>query len=151
MIREPVVAGRFYPKEKNRLLDSLNNYCKANRAKKKVKGCILPHAGYIFSGKTACRTLSSIHIAEHIIIMGPNHTGEGSGFSVFPKGSWKTPLGEVEVDKELAQKLIKIIEISDEERMAMGRRGQQKVMRKFTIKRMVEETEKIYERLISRY
>jgi len=106
MIREPVVAGRFYPKEKNRLLDSLNNYCKANRIKKKVKGCILPHAGYVFSGKTACRTLSSIHIVEHIIIMGPNHTGEGSGFSVFPKGSWKTPLGEVEVDRELAQKLI---------------------------------------------
>lgn len=50
--------------------------------------------------------------------------------------------------KELAKKLIKIVEISNEERAAIGKRGRQKVMRKFTIKRMVEETEKIYEELL---
>ena len=62
---------------------------------------ILPHAGYVYSGETACRTLSRVRVPEKNFLIGPNHRGIGSEFAVFPEGKWETPLGPVLLDAGL--------------------------------------------------
>ncbi|MCM8766889.1 MAG: MEMO1 family protein, partial [Candidatus Omnitrophica bacterium] len=106
-IREPVVSGYFYPSGKAHLLRMLETFIDRNLPKEKVISAICPHAGYIYSGKTAGLTYSKIEIPQTIIILGPNHTGYGEPYSVSDHDKWLTPLGEVEVDKELVEKLVK--------------------------------------------
>ena len=67
---------------------------------------ILPHAGYIYSGETACLVLSRLRVPERNFLIGPNHRGLGSDFALFAEGCWKTPLGVVPVDEELAAALL---------------------------------------------
>lgn len=106
-IREPVVSGYFYPSGKAHLLRMLESFINIKANKEKVIGAILPHAGYIYSGKTAGLTYSKIEIPETVIILGPNHTGYGEPYSVADHDKWLTPLGEVEIDKEFVEKLVK--------------------------------------------
>lgn len=68
---------------------------------------ISPHAGYIYSGRTAAAAISSLKPADVFIMLGPNHTGIGLGFSIMGSGSWKTPLGDAEIDQNLADALKK--------------------------------------------
>ncbi|MBZ3935115.1 AmmeMemoRadiSam system protein B [Methanimicrococcus blatticola] len=105
-MREPVVSGLFYSPDKDGLskeLDYLSTEAK-NKAKysDKTIGVISPHAGYIFSGKTAAAAIDSIMEADVYIIIGSNHTGLGEALA-FSQETWKTPLGEVETDKMLAR------------------------------------------------
>ena len=67
----------------------------------------MPHAGYVYSGKVATLTAASIKLKRNIILLGPNHTGIGSTFSITSKGSWKTPMGEVKINEEIASALKK--------------------------------------------
>ncbi len=106
-IREPVVSGYFYPSGKAHLLRMLETFIDRESPKEKVIGAIVPHAGYIYSGKTAGLTYSKIEIPETIIILGPNHTGYGEPYSISGHDKWLTPLGEVEVNKEMVDKLVK--------------------------------------------
>ncbi|MCM8772504.1 MAG: MEMO1 family protein [Candidatus Omnitrophica bacterium] len=106
-IREPVVSGYFYPSGKAHLLRMLESFIDRNASKEKVIGAVCPHAGYIYSGKTAGLTYSKIEIPEIVIILGPNHTGYGEPYSVSNHDKWLTPLGEVPVDKDLAEKFVK--------------------------------------------
>ncbi|MCM8803728.1 MAG: MEMO1 family protein [Candidatus Omnitrophica bacterium] len=105
-IREPVVSGYFYPSGKSHLLRMLETFIDRKEIKEKVISCICPHAGYIYSGKTAGLTYSKIEIPEIVIILGPNHTGYGEPYSVSDHDKWLTPLGEVEIDKEIVEKLV---------------------------------------------
>jgi AmmeMemoRadiSam system protein B/AmmeMemoRadiSam system protein A len=65
----------------------------------------LPHAGYIYSGPVAGATISKIRLRDTFIILGPNHTGLGKAFSIMTQGFWRTPLGDVEIDSELARNI----------------------------------------------
>ena len=105
-VREPVVAGQFYPGAKASLKGVLSSLVDKNKKREKVIGAMSPHAGYVYSGAVAGGVLSLLSPKELFIIIGPNHTGTGEPFSVFSEGSWKTPLGTVEVDKEFAGRLI---------------------------------------------
>jgi len=105
-IREPVVSGYFYPSGKAHLLRMLETFIERDTQKEKVIACMVPHAGYIYSGKTAGITYSKIEIPESIIILGPNHTGYGEPYSVSDHDKWLTPLGEVEIDKEIRDLLV---------------------------------------------
>lgn len=106
MIREPIVAGKFYPGNKNSIENQLRSFLKET-PKEEALACIMPHAGYVYSGEVATQTAASINIKENIILLGPNHTGLGSTFSIASKGKWKTPLGEVEVNTTIAENLKK--------------------------------------------
>ena len=64
---------------------------------------LLPHAGYIYSGDTACQVLSRVEMPSKILLIGPNHWGAGSDFALFTKGGWETPIGRVPVDEDLAE------------------------------------------------
>jgi len=108
MIRYPVVAGSFYPEEKEELIKILDEFFRnLEKGGKKdyinPTGIISPHAGYIFSGKTASYGYAELYKKgniKRVIIIGPNHTGIGPNISVYPEGSWFTPLGELEIDEK---------------------------------------------------
>ena len=103
MIRNPVVSGSFYPSSASKIEGMIKGFLPQDKpAQTEAIGCILPHAGYIYSGKVAALTLSQIDIPEKVILFGPNHTGLGLSFSLMPKGVWSTPLGEVNIDSNLA-------------------------------------------------
>jgi AmmeMemoRadiSam system protein B len=65
-------------------------------------GVVVPHAGYIYSGKVAGATYTRVAIPSRTIILCPNHTGFGVPLSIMSSGSWQTPLGELQIDGELA-------------------------------------------------
>lgn len=117
-IRNAVVAGQFYPGNEKTLRQQIEQCFLDKRGfgslptvKKEhgiLKGLVVPHAGFIYSGAIASHAygrLAQQGFAETFIVLGPNHTGMGSGVSVMTKGSWKTPLGVVDLDEALAQSL----------------------------------------------
>lgn len=110
-IREPVVAGQFYPSNPKSLREQIEGFSKENAAvdniQREVIACLLPHAGYIYSGLVAFSAVSSLKIKDNLIILGPNHTGIGSAFSVFDEGSWVTPLGALNINASLVNALLK--------------------------------------------
>ena len=118
--RYPAVAGFFYPGGKKELIASIEQSflhkigpgrkpVVAGERNRKVIGFIVPHAGYMYSGPVAAHSyfeLASSGVPETIIILGTNHTGYGALVSVYPGGSWVTPLGEIKVDGELAKRVV---------------------------------------------
>lgn len=106
MIREPVVAGQFYPGSQASLRKQIEAFLDKDAAKIDAKAVVLPHAGYVYSGAVAGKTISQVNIKDTCIILGPNHTGYGAPFSIMTEGFWKTPLGQVEIDRELARAIL---------------------------------------------
>ncbi|MEK7354773.1 MAG: AmmeMemoRadiSam system protein B, partial [Chloroflexota bacterium] len=106
MIREPAVAGQFYPERPYELKSMIKGMVDATATKEDVIGLIAPHAGYIYSGAVTGATISRVKFKDTFVIIGPNHTGAGKPLSIMTEGVWKTPLGEVEIDSELAKKIL---------------------------------------------
>ena len=117
-IRKPAVAGQFYDTKKEKLINTIENCFKDKRGtgkipnvkegKKDIKGIVVPHAGFIFSGAIAAHAFKEIAengFADTFIILGPNHTGMGSGVSIMKKGTWQTPIGEIKINEKLANKI----------------------------------------------
>jgi MEMO1 family protein len=109
MIRLPAVADRFYPGNGTTLDQNLDNLIPTDRAfpGNKAYAVVSPHAGYMFSGNIAGKTLSSIEIPETVLLIGPNHHGQGSPISL-STASWQTPLGIVPRSDEFANNLLQI-------------------------------------------
>jgi hypothetical protein len=106
-IRRPAVAGQFYSSSSSRLRNEIEALIDKGARKKDVIACMLPHAGYMYSGKVAAETVSQINIKDKIILLGPNHTGNGEDFSIMAEGLWQTPLGESNIDSVLAKEILK--------------------------------------------
>ncbi len=108
MIRKPVVAGQFYPASRSQLRAMIEGLVDETAEREEVVGLVSPHAGYIYSGPVAGATLSRIKFKDTFVILGPNHTGSGKPFSIMTEGIWETPLGEVEIDSELAKQIVAV-------------------------------------------
>jgi len=106
MIRNPVVAGQFYPASASQLKAMIEMLVDEKVEKQEVIGLVSPHAGYVYSGAVAGAVISRIKFKETFVIMGPNHTGMGKPLSIMTEGVWKTPLGEVEIDSELGKQIL---------------------------------------------
>jgi len=106
MIREPVVAGQFYPSSAQGLIAEIEQMVEKDAQAQKVIGVVSPHAGYIYSGPVAASLFSRVEITDTVIVLGPNHTGFGAKFSLYSKGKWHTPLGDLEIDEDLAADLL---------------------------------------------
>jgi len=106
MIREPVVSGQFYPSQKEELIKIIESFKPKKTPKIAAKGIILPHAGYIYSGRVAVTTIHEVLPKKRLIILGTNHTGRGTDFSLWAKGAWRTPLGQVSIDQDLAELIL---------------------------------------------
>ncbi len=102
MIRQPAVAGQFYPGSATALRHELERLIPTVSVKRPVLGAISPHAGYVYSGATAARLLAGIEIPPTVLILGPNHHGRGAAAALAPEDGWQTPLGTVPIDKQLA-------------------------------------------------
>ncbi len=108
MNRKPAVAGSFYSGTKKALQSEIMACARGLLLKPlRVLGAVSPHAGFVYSGSVAAQVLANIETPETFIILGPNHTGRGRPASIMTRGSWSTPLGEVEIDRELADTLLK--------------------------------------------
>lgn len=110
LIRQPAVAGMFYNLNPEMLKKQIRRCFEHELGPKKTKeekfiGCVVPHAGYTYSGPVAAWVYSRIPKCNYIIL-GPNHRVFGSTFGVMKEGVWKTPLGSVKIDDEFATKLI---------------------------------------------
>lgn len=105
-IRMAQYAGSFYPSSADEIKRLISGFIDPGAVKKDAVGCVLPHAGYIYSGRIAVQTVSRINIPERMILIGPNHTGYGEQFSIMTAGSWRTPLGEVAIDQPLATSIL---------------------------------------------
>jgi AmmeMemoRadiSam system protein B len=106
-IRHPAVAGRFYPKDQRKLLADLHTYLTPMAKPVPALGCVVPHAGYMYSGHVAGAVYARLEIPARCIVLCPNHTGLGTPLSIMSHGIWETPLGTVPIDSELAEALMK--------------------------------------------
>ncbi|MCF6240279.1 MAG: AmmeMemoRadiSam system protein B [Bacteroidales bacterium] len=109
--RKAVVAGQFYPKDKEELENQLNGFFDKTEAHHlgNVLAIIVPHAGYVFSGEIAANAYAQIDANKkykHIFILAPSHYHAFAGASVYNIGNYETPLGEVKVDTQTAELLI---------------------------------------------
>ncbi|MBN1688371.1 MAG: AmmeMemoRadiSam system protein B [Candidatus Omnitrophica bacterium] len=110
-VREPAVAGAFYPKDPKALTDMIDGFLK-NAGTVSVHGhiigIIVPHAGYVYSGQVAAHAFKLLEGKKFdtVILIGGSHRFQYDGASIWPKGAWKTPLGTVEIDEELAGLII---------------------------------------------
>lgn len=104
-LRNPAVAGRFYPGDPRELRDEAQSYLSDDKAAVPALGCIAPHAGYMYSGHVAGAVFARIQIPRRCVVMCPNHTGQGHPLAMMSEGAWKTPLGEVPIDQALARAL----------------------------------------------
>ncbi len=115
--RLPAVSGTFYPDTKEKLLWMLSDFFGAceNKNIKNIKAIIAPHAGYVYSGQIAANAYKQIEDysnIEHIIVIGPSHNEYLTNFGLSRADEWQTPLGNVEIDKEINDKLSSYDEFS---------------------------------------
>jgi len=107
----PQVAGLFYPGEENQLRNLVRELLEKQPPcpkESKIKALIAPHAGYIYSGSTAARAYQEVWFQsfERVLVLGPMHRVYHRGISIYSKGSFLTPLGEIQVDEEFCSRLI---------------------------------------------
>jgi AmmeMemoRadiSam system protein B len=104
-VRRPAVAGRFYPGDPETLRRDIHQYTSVTGNKIHAIGCVAPHAGYMYSGHVAGAVYARLELPQRYIILCPNHTGVGEPLAMMSEGSWRTPLGDVPIDTELAKAL----------------------------------------------
>ncbi|MFA5287592.1 MAG: AmmeMemoRadiSam system protein B [Candidatus Omnitrophota bacterium] len=107
----PSAAGVFYPEdpvELSAMVDGLISSAAPEKTDQEIFALILPHAGYGFSGDTAAFGYKLIKGKGYktVVIIGTGHNYGFNGISVYPKGKFSTPLGEIEVDSDFAAKLL---------------------------------------------
>ncbi len=129
-VRRPCQAGAFYAGTEESLRDEIKKSFLHRlgpgklpelnvMGERKIVALVCPHAGYMYSGPVASNGYCSLALdgkPDTLVILGPNHTGLGSGVSIMTEGSWSTPLGEARIDTELASAILKhskLVDIDD--------------------------------------
>ncbi len=114
-IRKPAVAGSFYPDSKKQCIaqaaDCLTDRPVTQKLPSSIVAAIVPHAGWLFSGDLAGMAFAAIEQVEKnvdtFVIFGPAHSRCDAEAAVYDRGKWQSPLGEIEIDEELADAIIK--------------------------------------------
>lgn len=110
-LRLPAVAGRFYPARVDKLTRDLEKYLGSDAASTEKEsnalGCVVPHAGYMYSGHVAGAVYRRLPPCSSYVILCPNHTGRGAPIATMSSGAWQTPLGTLQIDTALAQAIRK--------------------------------------------
>lgn len=107
MIRPPAVAGRFYPDDPVRLGEQVDAFLRnpSPQPATQVRACLVPHAGYIYSGNVAAAVYRRVKLPARIVLIGPRHFPRGAPMAILTDGAWQTPLGLSSIDRELAAKI----------------------------------------------
>jgi AmmeMemoRadiSam system protein B len=105
-MREPVVAGSFYPASREALSKLASDYVGDTSQATKGYGGISPHAGYVYSGATAGKLFNSLKLTDTVILLGPKHNYAGAEYAVWGSGSWQTPLGGIKVAEGITAEIL---------------------------------------------
>jgi len=128
MIREPAVAGRFYPRNAAQLEREVGRFLAPEDAAGaptqveprlvRALGCIVPHAGYMYSGGVAGAVFARLELPRRFVILGPRHYPQGAPLAILSEGAWRTPLGDVPLDAPLAAALARACPLLREDAVA---------------------------------
>jgi MEMO1 family protein len=107
MLRLPAVAGQFYPADPRELTRLIRKFSaeEPGNQKTRVRACLVPHAGYIYSGGVAGAVFARIILPKKILVLGVRHAPMGEDLAILSEGAWRTPLGDAPVDAALAQRV----------------------------------------------
>ncbi|MBM3971649.1 MAG: AmmeMemoRadiSam system radical SAM enzyme [Planctomycetes bacterium] len=106
-VRPAAVAGRFYPGDAAEVARELDRMLGSGEPERQtVSAAMVPHAGWVYSGKLAADVLKRIELPRTVIIIGPKHTPNGLDWAVAPNRVWQFPGGQLESDLELARSLV---------------------------------------------
>lgn len=112
-VRRPNFAGSWYPRREEEVKGEINQMLKKAFPCPEGEGepiaCIVPHAGWYYSGRLALSTLRCLSLGQEpdTIILFGHHLPERYPNVIMPSGRWQTPLGELEIDSELGQRITK--------------------------------------------
>ena len=111
-VRQPVVAGQFYPSGKKELAEMISRFLgqvELPEIKGQIRALIAPHAGYVYSGSVAAYGFKAIQgqNIKKVILIGPSHHQYLSGAVIDGYDAWQTPLGQVDLDADLRDILVK--------------------------------------------
>jgi AmmeMemoRadiSam system protein B len=120
VLRLPAVSGRFYPSDPLELEQLVRRFLKPNSGKPPIqaRACLVPHAGYIYSGHVAGAVFAKVELPQTIIVLGVRHRPPGASAAILSSGSWRTPLGDVSIDTRLASTLKKACPLFREDDVA---------------------------------
>jgi AmmeMemoRadiSam system protein B len=107
MLRLPAVAGRFYPSGRDELARQVEDLSHSDASVERIRAlaCLVPHAGYMYSGHVAGAVYARLKLPRRFLILGPRHFLQGEALAILSEGAWQTPLGEAQIDSALAAKL----------------------------------------------
>ncbi len=100
--RDAAVAGFFYPGVREELLAEVDRCLEGDLPRERASMVVLPHAGYVFSGRIAGRTLSRVEVPERVVLLGPKHRAAGAALALSADDAWRLPSGDVPIDQELS-------------------------------------------------
>src|SRR5262249_29415622 len=119
MLRLPAVSGAFYPAEPQALTSLIHKYVPdTSTEKRNVRACLVPHAGYVYSGAVAGAVFAHISLPKRIIVLGVRHFPYGEDAAMLSRGVWRTPLGDAPIDCDLAAKVSRSCELLLEDAVA---------------------------------
>ena len=104
--RQPAVAGRFYPGDGDALAAEVSRLLGDTGRAARAVGAVVPHAGYVYSGGVAGKTVAALEVPGRVVVLAPNHTGRGKRISVMSRGAYRIPGAELAVDAELARRIL---------------------------------------------
>lgn len=105
-IRPPVVAGRFYPDSSAELMRRVSAFLEPEtgaNAPCDAVAVMAPHAGYVYSGGVVGRVFSRVRVPRRVIVLCPNHTGQGARVAVPLSGAYRIPGADISIDEPLAR------------------------------------------------
>lgn len=106
MLRPPAVAGRFYPDDPEELARQIAAFAPpVEHALRSAIACMVPHAGYRYSGRVAGAVYARLKMPRRFLLLGPRHFPRGKAQAIVSEGAWQTPLGRAEIDSNLAREL----------------------------------------------
>lgn len=118
-VRQPAVAGLFYPGKPAQLVAAVRELVEVPGAvPRPALAAVAPHAGYVYSGRTAGQVFARLEVPRRCVVLAPNHTGQGDaeqGGSVYAVGSFVTPAGEVPVDESTAAALLAACDLMEDD------------------------------------
>jgi MEMO1 family protein len=120
VLRLPAVVGRFYPSNPAELTATIHRLTEIEPTRETltVKACLVPHAGYLYSGTVAGAVFSRIRLPQKILILGVRHYPRGEPAAILSSGAWRTPLGDVPIDESLARALRAVCPLLREDSVA---------------------------------
>src|SRR6266446_4037626 len=120
MLRLPAVSGRFYPSDPAELTGLVHRFTKTDptRACIPVRACLVPHAGYVYSGHVTGEVLGRVALPKKIVILGVRHYPRGEQAAILSRGAWRTPLGDAPIDEPLAEALREACRLLQEDSVA---------------------------------